>query len=268
MSPTINLSPQTANALRVVISAGFQVSLGQGGSSLSPEDLEALILEVQDNLVFPEQVLVGVPLWDLPRINYGATSDGSSLGGGDTVPFEMTTTYREVGRGKILADSFNEQGWIVVQALLVGTDSFGAPIDIWAALMSADVPPSGEGDDPATRGKTVADTTHIETDVPGVSLSATPMYIKFFGIFEAHGHASGVHFQTLEGHWKNCINGARAGDLPFLVGTIAPNQFDPTISKYLKLMFKATALSGTQSLKVLSSKGTFFHPRDGSGYEE
>lgn len=210
----------------------------------------------------PPQGLVGVPLWDSDNLELSLTTDGSSA------PFTMTNAFREVGRGKLLKHALRGSGYIKIVGIGRYVDPAGAGLTAEFRITSATEPAHLWSDNPATRGTPQARIEHDTYSTPNMVGGPTELEVAFEMDVHAAGHTGSTWLNVAKGSllWGT-VAGARLSSrrdycLPFAV-----NPLDPTLTKLINLEVRATALGAGQTFKIVATRATLYHPRDGTGYE-
>lgn len=209
----------------------------------------------------PPNGLVGVPLWDSDNIELSLTSDGNSA------PFTMTNAFREVGRGKLLKHAIRGSGYLHISGIGRYVDPGGAGIVAEFRVTSATEPKFGQNDLPADRGVPQARDTHDTYSTPSMVGDATEKEVMFDVEIHACGHTAStwLYIAKVELDWTNLTGARLSTGRDYLAALAVP--LDPTVTKLVNLEARATALGVGQTFRIVSTRCTLFHPRDGTGYE-
>lgn len=262
MSPTIILDPAQIQAARILVSAGFSVSLGLGGSTLSSDQF-AFLTQLQQGLgATIKTPLAAVPLWDTEALDFSLTNEG------DANPWPVSTSYVEVGRGDVLAHSWRDRGFIL---LCIGghfLDSASGSIDLYVSLESRLNARPLKSDSLPRGRKDGAFTVHKEWRAQTMACDPVERQFMLTMFIHAAGHTAAT--------WKHIFEGRLTWEQPPAAIDLASRQefcgklataYDPRRRRTLRAQVKAAAVSGTQTIKITKSSATFFHPRDGTGYD-
>lgn len=238
---------------------------------LTPIDIEYLASVVmaaspaqRARLVTP----IGVDLWDVTFLGLDNCADGSD--GGDTIPFTLGTSYREVGRSDlILKHTFRDRGYIHVMCTVLVTDA--NPPDTFSYLkfrfrsqQDYDYSPTATA---GTRGTAQTPVDLFEFDTGTVSTFAGEKRVTFDVWIKAEGHNGSTWSYGVTGHVRSQTDAlAMRADDRAIEGKFT-GSFNPKVDQILILDVQTSALTVDQTVIGVSSCATFFHPRGGFGYE-
>lgn len=269
---SIVLGPVQIQALRVLAGSGINVTLGNSSATMTTDQLEYIIEEVQKSVLAGPNPRVGISLWDRVGTDTSNTAvEGQP--GGNTVTIPIDATPRIVGQGFLPRHTWQSQGFIWIRAVMVLVDTGGggnlAP-DFTLTLRSRTDWDSSPATAANLRGKVGATTDHFVVtsgNASGTLPGSAPQRIRVDMLLEAEGRDSGGHLHSASGTWvtDNQLAPLRASHIPF--GGYFATRFDPTEDKLLEMVMQCTAPSGTQTVYVASSRATFFHFRSGFGLD-